>query len=251
VDDRRLGLAIRARRHRRGWRLVDLAAVAGVSATTCSELERGRAGEMTVHAVRAVADAVELPIGWDVGWRRQEIDRLLDHDHSALAARVLRRLERWDWQVRAEVSFNRYGDRGRLDLLAFHPVAGVLLVTEVKTLIVDGQDVLGALDVKARVGPVIARELGWSARAVVPALVVVAGTTNRRRLDQLGPLLGRYPVRGQGALAWLRRPVGTPSGLLLLTKLPDSARADARRAGRQRVRLGRSVPRSARGSSPA
>lgn len=200
---------------------------------------------MSVRAVRAIAGAVDLPVGWDIGWRRQEIDRLLDHDHSMLAVRVIRRLESWGWIIRAEVSFNHYGDRGRIDVLGFHPMARALVVVELKTLVVDGQDVLGALDVKARVAPHVARELGWQPLVVVPALIVADSTTNRRRLKLLEPLLGRYDIRGPAAQAWLRRPREQhPSGLLLLTTPPANAGTDARRAGRRRVRPRRTDSRS-------
>lgn len=248
MDDRRLGRAVRALRHGRGWRLVDVAAAAGVSATACSELERGRAGRMTVHAARAIAAAVDLPLGWDVGWQRQEIDRLLDADHSALAGQLIRRLLAWGWDVRAEVSFNWYGDRGRVDLLAYHSVHRVLLVVEVKTLIVDGQALLGGLDVKARVAPRVARDLGWHPRATVPMIVVADGTTARRHVSQMAPLLARYAVRGHDALRWLRQPLDTPTGMLLLSKLPSNAGTDARRSGRRRVRRKGVPPRSAGGA---
>ncbi|MDQ3346114.1 MAG: helix-turn-helix domain-containing protein, partial [Chloroflexota bacterium] len=74
MDDRRLGHAIRARRHRRGWRLVDLATAAGVGPSMCSLLEGGHVDRLTVRTARAIAAAVDLPLGWDVGWQRQEID---------------------------------------------------------------------------------------------------------------------------------------------------------------------------------
>lgn len=41
------------------------------------------------------------------------------------------------------MSFNHYGDRGRYDILAFHPPTGILLVVEVKTGIGDVQATLG------------------------------------------------------------------------------------------------------------
>lgn len=237
-------MAVRAHRHVRGWRLHDLAAAAGVGVTACSDLERGHAGEMTVRAVRAIAAAVDLPIGWDLGWRRQEVDRLLDQDHAALAVRLVGRLGAWGWLVRAEASFNRYGERGRIDVLAFHPVAAALLVVELKTLIVNGQELIGGMDVKTRVAPHVAGDIGWHARSVVPALIVMDGTTNRRRVRQIEPLLRHLSLRGHAALGWLRQPIGTPTGLLLLTKLPDSAGSDVRRAGRGRVRLLAANPRS-------
>jgi transcriptional regulator with XRE-family HTH domain len=247
VDDRRLGMAVRARRHRRGWRLIDLAAAAGVGATACSDLERGRAGEMSVRAVRSICDAADLPVSWDVGWQRQLIDRLLDADHSALAAVVTRRLERLGWTVRAEVSFNRYGERGRIDLLALHP-AKTVLVVELKTMIVDGQELIGGLDAKARIAPFVAHEIGWAPRLVVPAIIVADSTTARRHVKALAPLLSRYSLRGPGALAWLRAPAAPTTGLLMLTKLPNTAGADARRAGRRRIRPIRARTRSTRGS---
>jgi len=121
MDDRRLGHAVRARRHRRGWRIVDLAATGGVGPTVCSLLEGGHVDRLTVRTARAIAAAVGLDLRWDIGWQRQEIDRLLDADHSAMAAFWTRRLESFGWIVRSEVSFNRYGDRGRIDLLTYHP----------------------------------------------------------------------------------------------------------------------------------
>lgn len=237
-------MAVRARRHQRGWRLEDLAAAAGVGATACSLLERGRVDRLTVRTARAIAHAVDLPLGWDIGWQRQEIDRLLDADHAGLGSLVVRRLESWGWIVRLEVSFNEYGDRGRIDILAMHPVRNVLLVTELKTLIVDAQDLLGTLDVKTRVAPAVARRIGWPPARVVPAIMVSDSTTNRRRVTQLGPLLGRFDCRGRAALAWLRDPVEPVTGVLMLTEVPINAGSGVRRAGRRRVRVRRPPPRS-------
>lgn len=252
MDDRRLGMAVRARRHQRRWRLADLALVAGVGATACSVLERGGAGGLSVRVARAIAGAVDLPLGWDVGWQRAEIDRLLDADHAALAAKLSRRLVALGWVVRAEVSFNQYGDRGRIDLLAFHPAERILLVIEIKTAIVDAQAMLGSLDVKARVAPDVGRDLGWEPRLVVPALVVLDGTTARRHLRAIEPLLSRFDLRGRAAVEWLREPfVARPTGMLFLTKLPDDGRRDARKAGRRRVRVRATNSRSRSGRPPA
>jgi transcriptional regulator with XRE-family HTH domain len=240
MDDRRLGAAIRAERHRRGWRLVDLATAAGVGPGACSLLERGFATRLTVRTARRIAAAVDLPLGWDVGWRRQEIDRLLDADHAALGARLASALDRDGWNVRAEVSFNHYGDRGRIDLLAQHAATATLFVVELKTVIVDAQALIGALDVKARVAPMLAGGIGWACRRVVPAIVVLEGTTARRHLARLGPLLARYDVRGHAARRWMGRPTEPAQGLLMLVKLPPGVGGDARRAGRRRVRVPRS-----------
>jgi hypothetical protein len=78
----------------------------------------------------------------------------------------------------------------------------------------------------------------------VPAIIAADSTTARRHVKALAPLLSRYSLRGTAALAWLRAPVVRASGLLMLTKLPNTAGADARRAGRRRIRPGRGSARS-------
>lgn len=242
MDDRRLGMAVRARRHQRGWRLVDLGMAAGVGSGVCGLLERGHADRLSVRTARAILRALDLPLGWDLGWHRTEIDRLLDEDHAALAAAFASWLGSAGWLTRSEVSFNRYGDRGRIDLLGFEPRSRVLLVVEVKTVVVDIQDLLGSLDVKTRVAESMS---SWGRpRTVVPLIVILEGTTARRRLERVAPLFARYDLRGRSALRWLRQPVPGPSGLLVLHKLPSGTGVDRRRAGRRRIRSSSANPRS-------
>jgi transcriptional regulator with XRE-family HTH domain len=245
MNDRRLGMAVRARRHLRGWRLIDLAAAAGVGATQCGLVERGLVGRLTVQSARKVAAAVGIDLEWDIGWQDQEVRRLLDADHAALMAALIRLLSDRGWGVRSEVSFNRYGDRGRIDVLAYQPAHRVLLVVEVKTALIDAQQLLGSLDVKRRVAPFVAAEAGWRPRALVPAIVIADGTTARRRLAAVQPLFARYSLRSGAARRWLREPLGTPDGLLLFTNLPFHAGSDVRRAARRRVRVIGGNPRSA------
>ncbi len=216
----------------------------------CSLLESGHVERLSVRTTRSIAAAVGLDLRWDIGWQRQEIDRLLDADHSALAALWTRRLEGWGWIVRNEVSFSRYGDRGRIDLLAYHPGERVLLVVEIKTVIVDAQALLGSVDIKVRVAPFAAAELGWRPRLTVPALIVREGSTARRHIEALAPLFTRYSLRGQATGAWLRNPVNSPTGLLTFTNLSSTDWVDARRAGRRRVRRQGTNPRSRMPSGP-
>lgn len=219
---------------------MDLAARAGVGPGVCGLLERGHVSKLSVRTARAIAGAVDLPLNWDIGWQRQELDRLFDADHSALAANVAKLLEGAGWAVRSEVSFNQYGDRGRIDILAFHARSRILLVVEIKTTIVDGGDLLGKLDVKARVAATLVAALGWERpAAVIPAIVVADGSTVRRHIERLDPLLGRYNLRGRAAMSWLAQPSVGPTGLLVLRKLPNGSGVDRRRAGRRRVRRSR------------
>jgi hypothetical protein len=183
-----------------------------------------------------VASAIGLGLAWDVGARAADLARLADADHARCTDQIMRRLEALGWMTRAEVSFNEYGDRGRIDVLAFHPPTATLLVIEIKTMIIDAQELLGGVDVKQRLGIRVARSLGLPAKVAVPMLAVLKTTTNRRRIDQHPHLFGSYALRGRRASAWLRRPGPLSGGLLVTLQVPDRNHSDVRRAGRQRVR---------------
>jgi hypothetical protein len=51
-----------------------------------------------------------------------------NEEEELLFASIKERLDRWGWVVRVEVTFNRFGDRGRIDLLAWNPRLAILLV---------------------------------------------------------------------------------------------------------------------------
>ncbi len=233
MQDVQLGRVVRALRRRRGWRQSDVAARAGVSRATVSVIERGHLESVSLPALRRCLGALEVRLQFVPQWRGADLDRLLDDHHSRLQAFWKHRLERWGWVVLPEVSFNSYGDRGRIDLLAWHPTHRILLVIEVKTEIVDIQGLLGPLDVKLRVAAGVARGRGWDQPAtVVPLLVVAESSTNRRRIASRAPLFRQLALRGRRAITWLRRPESGVAGLLVLSDLP---RARTSSAGRQPV----------------
>lgn len=241
MNDGELGGIVRALRHRRGWRQSDLARKANVSASLVGLLERGHADALSVRALRRIGAALDLRLGWDAGYRGAELARLRDADHAELAEWMTRRMEAFAWTVIPEASFNHYGDRGRIDLLAYHPVTQSVIVVEIKTVIAEIQDLLGSLDTKQRVASSLAHSLGWPPIRAIPLLIVTDSTTNRRRLADHSRLFARFGLRGKSAVAWIRKPSGTPNGLLLLAKLPDRKGHGARRAGRQRVRRSRAA----------
>ncbi len=247
MTDVQVGRALRALRHRRGLRQSDVARLSGVSRTIVSELESGRAGQLRLDRLRAVAAALGASLRVSVEWHGAGLARLLDADHAELQAAWSARLERLGWLVRAEATFSRYGERGSIDLLAFHPATRVLLVVEIKTGVYDIQDLLSVLDRKVRLAPPIARQAGWRPAAVMPFLVLPGDTTTRRRLAAVAPLFTRFAVRGRPALSWLRAPTAQPPavGLLVMTEVPDARHTDRRRAGRQRIRLAGPGSRSA------
>lgn len=233
----RLGRMARAIRLRQGLRQEDVSVRAKVSRSAVSILERGQSARLSVRTVEAILGAIGARLEPRLLWNGTELERMIDARHAALSASIKRRLERWGWLVSVEVSFSRFGERGRIDLLAWHPITGLLLVIEIKTDLVDVQQLLGGMDVKARLAPHVIERFGWKVSQVVPVIVFGEDRTTRRRLDQLAGLFDRYALRGQSAISWVRRPTSVarpPSGALWFHSLPT---ARVVRISGQRVRL--------------
>lgn len=237
MQDAQISAIIRALRHRLDWTQEELSWRAKVSRSVVSRAERGAIDRIAVHLMRRICEALGARLTLGVQWQGSQLDQLLDAAHAALAELWQQRLERWGWLVRAEVSFNFYGERGRIDLLAYHPGLRILLVIEIKTQIVDIQALLGPLDVKERLARQIAQRFDWKPVFVVPMLIVEDASTARRRIKAHEALFARFGLRGQEAQAWLRNPgANVPAGILTFSA-PSSARSKSgRRAGRQRVR---------------
>lgn len=236
MNPERLGRTARAIRIRQRLTQSALGVRAGVSRKSVSMLECGRAGELRLATVQAILGALGARMDLRILWNGPDLDRMLDAGHAALAASVKRRLERWGWVVRIEVSYSRYGERGRIDLLAWHPRSRALLVVELKTVLVDVQSLLGTLDAKARLGRHIAGQVGWEVQGVIPAIVFAESPTTRRRLDAFDTLFDRFERRGRACISWLRRPTDVPTGVLWFVSAP----AVAGSVSGQRVRVRRS-----------
>lgn len=214
MNAERLGRLARMLRVRQRLTQAALAARSGVSRRAVSVLERGQAHELKLGTVEAIITALGGRMDLRLLWNGPELDRLLDEGHAALGAAVKRRLERWGWLVKVEVSYSHWGERGRIDLLAFHPATRILLVIELKTMLVDVQALLGSLDAKARLGRAVAERFGWDVDHVVPAIVFLDDQGTRAHVRKIAPLFDRYSLRGRAAISWCRRPGSPPSGLL-------------------------------------
>jgi transcriptional regulator with XRE-family HTH domain len=238
VRDLELARALRAVRLRRGWRQLDVARQARVSRERVSDLEMGELGSFSIRMLRQIASSLDMDIVLVPRWRGGELARLLDAGHAALQNTTAARFEASGWEVVVERTFSVYGERGSIDLLAFHPVARILVVVEVKTVIVDIQELLSRLDAKTRLSRDLVEPLGWRPVAVVPCLIVADSTTTRRRVTEHAALFSRFAIRGRDLAAWLSTP-SPASGALAFVQLPDGRGAAVRAAGRQRVRLSR------------
>ncbi len=240
MDDVAIGRLAGLIRRRLGLRQEDVATQAKVSQQLVSLFESGGLGRISMGAARGIASAIGAELVVTVRWRGTEMDRLRDEGHATVVAVVASLLRAEGWLTAAEVTYSEFGERGSIDLLAFHPESRILLVVEVKTEIVSVEETLRRHDAKVRLAPRIARQrFGWSSAATCPLLAIADTRTARRRIERHDGVFGRtYPVRGWAARAWLHKP-STGTGLLLF--LTDTSGAGGRQgpANRRRIRVAR------------
>jgi transcriptional regulator with XRE-family HTH domain len=251
MDGVRIGAALRAVRLRHRWRQADVARRAGVSDQTVSRLERGRAANVTVHTLEAVAFALDMSLDVRPRWRGGELDRVLNAAHAAMHETLARMLRPPMWDLAPEVSFSVFGERGVIDALAFHGASRSLLVIELKTAIVDVQGMLGSVDRYVRLAPRLAAERGWPADVVAAAILVRESRTNRRRVSEHAAVLrAAYPRDGRTLRAWIAAPSGPIRSMAFLpNRHATSVRSPS--AGVQRVRAPRpSAPTSREPARP-
>jgi Holliday junction resolvase-like predicted endonuclease len=193
-----------------------------------SRVELGNADDLTIRTVDAIVRALSARLELRVSWNGEGLDRLLDADHAALVEIVANLLRSCGWDVAVEVSFNLRGERGSIDVLAYHPATRTILVVEVKSVVPDVQATLVIFDRKARLATEIARQRGWVGRGVGRILVVADRRTARRRVAAHETVFrSSFPHRSMAVKRWIRQPDPTRpfSGLWFL---PDARQEGAR-----------------------
>lgn len=216
MDDFRFGTVIRLVRQRRGWRQQDLSDKSGVSQSAISRMERGHLGPQSIDSVRAVAAALDIRVDLVPRWRAGDLDRLLNAGHSTLHESVARmfRDRLPPWVLAPEVSFAIYGERGVIDILAWHPGRRALMVIELKTDLVDMNELIGTFDRKRRLARQIAIDRGWEPVTVSAWLIVTGSRTNRRRAATHEAMLrAALPDDAGKVRRWLRDPVRSVNAL--------------------------------------
>jgi transcriptional regulator with XRE-family HTH domain len=241
VDLVRLGTVIRAVRLRRGLRQADVAARARLSPASVGRAERGHGDRLSVGSLLAIAAALDIKLEFEPRWRGGELHRLLNAGHSAMHEEMAHRFALLpDWLARPEVSFAVYGERGVIDILAFHPGRNALLVIELKTELVEVQALIGTVDRYLRLARKIAGERGWAARSISGWVVLRDTMTNRRRVAaHAGALRLAFPHDGVMMRRWLREPVGSLRALSFLSDR-HQRNASGPQPGRRRVRIAKS-----------
>ena len=132
---------------------------------------RGGADRVTFRALAQVTTALGASVNVRVLWHGEGLDRLLDAAHATITDMVLRLLRDEGWEVATEVTFNEYGERGSIDILAFHPASRSLVVIEIKSVVPDLGEMLATLDRKVRFAAKVARNRGWHPDTVSRVLV--------------------------------------------------------------------------------
>ncbi len=219
MDDLRVGRLIRAVRIRKGWRQEDLASAADVSQQTVSRIERGKLDGVTLATLARVAVALGARVRIEIRGDGAELDRLFGARHSAMHEEMaLLFAGLGDWATAPEVTFSVFGERGAIDILAWHAPTRTLLVIELKTELVDVQETVGTLDRKVRLAARIAADRGWVPEVVATWLVVAESATNRRRIAAHRAMLrSAYPADGRAVSGWLATPRGSIAALSFLS----------------------------------
>lgn len=238
----RVGRQLRALRRRRSWRQIDVAMRAGVSQGTVSLVERGHGDRLSVATLGEIAATLDARMTVALSWRAGDLDRLTDQRHADTGGEVASQLRAWGWVVHAEVTFSIAGERGSIDLLAWHPQTRTLLVIEIKTELTSVEATLRSHDAKLRLARTIAGRYGWRP-AIVARLFVLEGTsTNRRRAPLLAGLAGPTMTTDAWVIRrWLRAPVGGLDGLWVRSST-NPRRGRSKTGGFHRVRAARAGP---------
>lgn len=221
MDDRRIGLVLRALRRRLGKRQVDLARDAWVSASVVSRAERGHLDTLTIKSVRALFAAVDARFDGNVRWRGGELDYLLDRAHADLGTAVTRHVRADGWDVLPEVTFMRLGERGSIDLLAVRRDRRAAAIFELKSEMTSFEEQQRRLDAKARVAASVVEErFGWRPTVLGVILVLADTSTNRARVSRVALLIrSALPAGNVNVRRWLRDPAGPLHGIWFLRNL--------------------------------
>jgi transcriptional regulator with XRE-family HTH domain len=244
MDDLAVGRVFRELRLRLGLPQRVVAQRAGISAGSYSDIERGKIERVALRRLRRVASVLEVRLVLEPRWRGAALDRVLSSRHAAMTETVTRMLIESGWEVRPEVSFNHFGERGVVDIAAWRPEQRALLLVELKTELVNPNDLLAVTDRRRRLAETIVAPFGWRPIVVGQWVVIAASRTNQRRLaEHRAALRAAFPADGRSVDGWLAKPERPISALWFLPHF-DATSVRRRLAPRLRVRgTGASVGR--------
>jgi transcriptional regulator with XRE-family HTH domain len=200
----RITFAQLCRTTRRRLRLTQqqLGEAVGISHGYIARIELGQA-DPSLGLVERIAAALELDIELVsrapvvIGEGRQR-----DLVHARCSGQVDRRLRAVGWLTAREVEIVHARSHGWIDLLAFDPATGTLLVIEIKTRLDDIGAVERQLGWYQRSAFGAAQRLGWRPRRVLGWLLILASDEVEDVIRANEDLLSRaFPVRARSLSA--------------------------------------------------
>lgn len=192
------GRMIRDLRHALRWSQLTLATRAGVSQSWVSRVERGECADVSIAAVERLLVAMGARLILDASAPFLAMSRQRDAVHARCTSQVARRLEASGWEVATEVEVGGDRSRGWIDVLAWHPETGWLLVIEVKTELRDLGAIERSLNWYEREAWAAARRQGWRPRVVVGSLLLLAtDAVDARVRDNRDALSRSFPTRAR------------------------------------------------------
>lgn len=244
VDGYRIGRIVRLLRHRARMTQEELAKKSGVRRWKIVRLEAGQVGGLRVGDIDRCLAALDARVDMRAWYHGAAADRLLDERHAQLVSQMIQILRRYGWVVQVEVSFAHFGDRGAIDILAWHPGRRALAVLEIKSELGSIEGTLRPFDVKYRLARQIAMDrFGWRPVLMGRILVLPEDRTARRMVERHAAVLDTaLPDRSRALRTWLRQPAGNVAGIWFLTDVqpvnatrnPSSIRRVSRAGARSR-----------------
>jgi transcriptional regulator with XRE-family HTH domain len=197
----------------------DVSAKSGVGRNKISELENENLSRLTLPETERCFGALGATLRVTVDWGGAALDRLIDEGHARLVGAMSELLRQLGWAVEFEVTFARFGERGAIDILAWHARTGTLLIVEIKTELGSLERLLRPLNMKVRLAPVIAlQQFGWRGVTSTKLLVLPDDRNARRTVARHAAVLDHaFPSRTRQVRRWLAEPSGQLDGLMFLT----------------------------------
>jgi hypothetical protein len=120
-----------------------------------------------------------------------------------------------------EYTFNHFGERGSVDIVGWHAGRAALVLIEVKTRIVDVQELLSSVTRKARIVPrLLQQERAWQPTFIGRLLALLDTSANRRAIARHEKTFAAaFPERTVTARRWLQAPQGDLAAVLFLDPL--------------------------------
>jgi transcriptional regulator with XRE-family HTH domain len=176
-----VGETVKTTRKNARWSQRELSRRSGVSQAQICRIERGTCRNLEV----GVIDRLFVALGIRY-WLAADVPRVTrpqsDQVHARCSAYSTRRLVSDGWLVKREVEIGTDRSRGWIDILAFHPGSGVLLVIEIKTELPDLGAVERSMNWYEREAVRAARRFGWRPSWVGSALLLLHSRANDERV---------------------------------------------------------------------